>query len=100
MALLSNNHKIRLDLGTYCNLECPSCFRQVQTKHYNKENNTNLSSHPYLNKHWVTIEKVKKWFPELFLRERIKNITFDGATAEPSLNSDIFDFILFTIAFM
>jgi len=89
MALLSTNHKIRLDVGTFCNLECPSCFRQAQTKRWNRENNTNLSAHPYLNKHWVTIEKAKKWFPESFLKERIRNITFDGATAEPSLNSDL-----------
>ncbi len=93
MALLSTNHKIRLDLGTFCNLECPSCFRQAQTKEYNKENNTNLSYHPYLNKHWVTIDKVKRWFPEPFLKERINRIVFDGATAEPSLNSDILKII-------
>ena len=93
MALLSTNHRIRLDLGTYCNLGCPSCFRYVQTKDYNKEKNTNLPAHPYLNKHWVTIEKVKKWFPESFLKERVNNVTFDGATSEPSLNSDIFDIV-------
>ena len=93
MALLSTNHKIRLDLGTFCNLECPTCFRQAKTRRYNKENNTNLDSHPYLNKHWVTIEKAKKWFPVPFLDKRIRNMTFDGATAEPSLNPDFFELV-------
>ena len=32
MAILSNNHLLRIDIGNYCNLECPSCPRSTLTK--------------------------------------------------------------------
>jgi MoaA/NifB/PqqE/SkfB family radical SAM enzyme len=86
MAILSTGHKIRLDLGNYCNLDCPSCFRQAITKDYNKKNNTSYEYHPYLNNRYVTVDDVKTWFPVSFLNKHVQNMLFDGASSEPTLN--------------
>ena len=88
MSILSTGHKIRLDLGNYCNLDCPSCFRQEKTREYNKENNTNIKSHPYLNNHYVTLDEICKWFPKEFLTKRIYHMFFCGASSEPTLNPE------------
>lgn len=93
MAILSTEHEIRIDLGNYCNLDCPSCFRQSITESYNKEHDTKLEYHPYLNKRYVTLEDVVNWFPPSFLKQRVNRIKFNGATAEPTLNPEIFEII-------
>lgn len=97
MAILSTGHKIRLDLGNYCNLDCPSCFRQAITKDYNNKYETDLKYHPYLNNRYVTVDDVKQWFPKEFLSKRIKNMLFDGASSEPTLNpyfNEILDYFV------
>lgn len=86
MAILSTGHEIRIDLGNYCNLDCPSCFRQAMTKDYNEKNNTNHEYHPYLNNRYVTLDDVRDWFPVDFLTKRVSRIIFDGASSEPTLN--------------
>lgn len=86
MAILSSGHKLSIDIGNYCNLNCPSCFRVAQTDAYNRKNNTKLKNHPFLNTIHVTLDDAKQWFPEKFLRERISHVEFCGASSEPSLN--------------
>lgn len=86
MAILSEKHKISIDIGTFCNLNCPSCFRVTQTKAYNRRHKTSFKTHPYLNTHHVTLDQVKSWFPEKFLRERTYHVEFCGAASEPALN--------------
>lgn len=88
MALLSTGHKIRFDLGNFCNLDCPSCFRQSATKDYNESTKKNVKYHPYLNTHYVTRTEVEKWFPESFLKKHIEHMLFCGASSEPTLNPD------------
>lgn len=86
MAILSNNHKLSLDIGTFCNLSCPSCFRVIQTEGYNKRHNTNVKIHPYLNTHHITLEQAKTWFPKKFLQDRVHHVEFCGAASEPVLS--------------
>lgn len=93
MAILTNGHKIRLDIGNYCNLDCPSCFRQEMTRLYNREHNANVKYHPYLNKHNVTVDEIKDWFPPKFLRERVYEMSLCGASAEPSINPYCLDIV-------
>tara|TARA_S200002703_G_scaffold59893_1_gene51868 strand:+ start:334 stop:1380 length:1047 start_codon:yes stop_codon:yes gene_type:complete len=80
--LLNVDHKIRFDLGNYCNLACPTCFR-----------NTAASEHSYLNTHYVTIEEVQSWFPEKFLRNHVKEFIFNGASSEPTLNPHFMEIV-------
>jgi len=96
MTILSTEHEIRIDLGNYCNLNCPTCFRQVATKEYNKKHNTDYEYHPYLNKNYVTPDEIRKWFSVDFLEERVSTILFDGASFEPTLNpyfEEIIDYL-------
>lgn len=86
MAILSTGHEIRIDLGNYCNLDCPSCFRQVITKDYNNKHDTNHDYHPYLNRGYVSINDIRNWFPVDFLTKRVFRIILDGASSEPTLN--------------
>lgn len=75
MTILSEGHSVRFDLGNYCNLKCPTCFRYTTAK-----------GHPYLDSSYVTLEQVKTWFPEKFLRSRVRRFIFNGASSEPTLN--------------
>jgi MoaA/NifB/PqqE/SkfB family radical SAM enzyme len=86
MAILSNNHLLRIDIGNYCNLECPSCPRSTLTKTYNKKNKTLLNRHPYLNTHNISLDEVKQWFPKNFLVNHVREVMLCGAFAEPSLS--------------
>jgi len=86
MAILSEKHKISIDIGNYCNLKCPSCFRVVQTEVHNRRNNKKLKNHPFLNTIHVTLDQAKNWFPESFLKQKVCHVEFCGASSEPSLN--------------
>jgi molybdenum cofactor biosynthesis enzyme MoaA len=93
MSILSTGHKLSLDIGTYCNLSCPSCFRVSQTKSYNEKHKTNLKNHPYLNTHHVTLDQVKSWFPKQFLMDYVHHVEFCGAISEPALNPFCIDLV-------
>ena len=80
--LLNVDHKIRFDLGNYCNLACPTCFR-----------NTTASEHPYLNTRYVTAEEAQSWFPEKFLRNHVRQFIFNGASSEPTLNPHFMEIV-------
>lgn len=86
MSVLSSNHFIRIDLGNFCNLKCPSCFRQGMTRVWNSEHEIQVDKHPYLDNTHVTLEQIKEWFPEEFMRKRIGTLVFNGASSEPTLN--------------
>lgn len=94
--ILSTNHFIRFDLGNFCNLKCPSCFRQAQTKLWNKEHpylSKPVKKHPYLDKTHVTLDQVTNWFPEDFMRKRIGTLVFNGASSEPTLNPEFMEIL-------
>jgi len=80
--LLNTDHTIRFDLGNYCNLACPTCFR-----------NTTAAEHPYLNSHYVTPEECRQWFPEEFLRKHVREFIFNGASSEPTLNPQFMEIV-------
>lgn len=93
MAILSTGHKVRFDLGNFCNLDCPSCFRQSATKDYNSKRLEPVKYHPYLNTHYVTRNEVERWFPEKFLGDHIEHMLFCGASSEPTLNPEFVDIV-------
>lgn len=100
MSILDKNHKIRLDIGNYCNLDCPSCFRQEMTRLYNLEHKTSLRYHPYLNKHNVNMEEIQKWFPKKFLTTYVKEISLCGASSEASINPYCIDIVKYFLQFV
>lgn len=93
MSILSSNHKLRIDIGSNCNLECPTCTRQSITVDYNKKYNTNYKIHPALNKGSVSLKEIIKWFPFDFIESRLSIINLCGATAEPTLNPELIDIV-------
>lgn len=93
MAILSDNHVIRIDIGNYCNLDCPSCFRQEHTRLYNHEHGTNLNYHPYLNKKWITVDEISRWFPKHFLEKHVRKISLCGASSEATLSPHCLDIV-------
>ena len=93
MSLLTTGHKINIDIGNHCNLQCPHCMRQSITREYNKKNKTNLKQHPFLNTISVTVDDVKRWFSPEFLQERVKIVEFCGSLAEPTLNPYCIDLV-------
>ena len=69
---------IDVELTSFCNIDCPGCFRQV------KKNKV----HNVLNKDMISFEQLKKWidkkeFPNLTL------INFCGSIDEPTLHPEI-----------
>ena len=93
MSILSSNHRLRIDIGSHCNLECPTCVRQSITLSYNKKHNTDYKSHPLLNKGFVSLKDIIKWFPSNFIESRLSTIHLSGATSEPTLNPEIIDIV-------
>lgn len=93
MSILSEKHKLSIDIGTYCNLNCPSCFRPVQTKIHNQRHGTKLKNHPYFNTYHVTLNQAEEWFPKSFLHDRVYHVEFCGAISEPSLNPSCIDLV-------
>ena len=80
MNLLFNDHHIRLDLGNFCNLKCPSCFRTTWNA-------------PWLNTSHTKLDEVKQWFPQEFLDERVKTFNLNGASSEPTLNPQFMEIV-------
>jgi len=93
MSILGTGHKINIDLGNYCNLNCPNCMRVSMTNDYNKKYNSNIKTHPFLNKINVTLLDVQKWFPIEFLQKRVSIIEMCGSLAEPTLNPECIELV-------
>ena len=73
---------IDIELTSYCNIDCPGCFRQVKRS---KVNNI-------LNKDILTLKQIRKWvnkknFPNC------KLINFCGSIDEPTLHPEILDIL-------
>ena len=73
---------IDVELTSYCNIDCPGCFRQVKRKKIND----------ILDKDILTFEQLKRWitkksFPNLNL------LNFCGSIDEPSLHPEILEIV-------
>jgi len=73
---------IDIELTSYCNIDCPGCFRQVKRS---KVNNI-------LDKDILTLKQIRKWvnkknFPNC------KLINFCGSIDEPTLHPEILDIL-------
>lgn len=73
---------IDVELTSYCNIDCPGCFRQVKRKKVNDILDKGALTFRYLKK-WITKEN----FPNLNL------LNFCGSIDEPSLHPEIIDII-------
>ena len=69
---------IDVELTSFCNIDCPGCFRQVKNNKVNNILNKDVLSFNQLKK-WIT----KKEFPNLNL------INFCGSIDEPTLHPEI-----------
>ena len=73
---------IDIELTSYCNIDCPGCFRQVKRK---KVNNI-------LDKDVLTLKQIKKWIT----KEKFPNcklINFCGSIDEPTLHPELLDIL-------
>ena len=69
---------IDIELTSYCNIDCPGCFRQVKRKKVNH----------ILNKDVLTYKQIKKWIT----KEKFPNcklINFCGSIDEPTLHPEL-----------
>ena len=71
-----------IELTSFCNIDCPGCFRQVKRKVVDHILNTEMVSFEQLRK-WIT----PKEFPKL------KLINFCGSIDEPTLHPEILDIV-------
>ena len=73
---------IDIELTSFCNIDCPGCFRQVKN---DKVNNI-------LNKETISFDQLKKWIT----REEFPNLNllnFCGSIDEPTLHPEILDIV-------
>lgn len=73
---------IDVELTSFCNIDCPGCFRQIKREKVDH----------ILNKDIITLDQIKKWitrenFPNL------KLVNFCGSIDEPTLHPQIIDII-------
>ncbi len=73
---------IDVELTSFCNIDCPGCFRQIKRQKVNH----------ILNKDILTLNQLKKWitkktFPNLDL------LNFCGSIDEPSLHPEIIEIV-------
>ena len=73
---------IDIELTSYCNIDCPGCFRQVKR---NKVNNI-------LDKDVLTLEQIKKWITRKNF-PNCKLINFCGSIDEPTLHPELLDIL-------
>tara|TARA_B000000609_G_C24178410_1_gene355854 strand:+ start:466 stop:1392 length:927 start_codon:yes stop_codon:yes gene_type:complete len=73
---------IDVELTSFCNIECPGCFRQVKNNKVNSILNSDFLKFENLKK-WITIDD----FPNLNL------INFCGSIDEPTLHPEILDIV-------
>lgn len=69
---------IDIELTSYCNIDCPGCFRQVKRS---KVDNI-------LNKDVLTLEQIKKWITRKNF-PNCKLINFCGSIDEPTLHPEL-----------
>jgi len=90
--MISEFYNLNLELTDYCNLKCPTCSR---IKDYRLQEKKSLDEFSFVNRHSVSLEKYKTWFP-LETMKKIKSINFCGANGEPLLNKDFLDIVLYS----
>ena len=73
---------IDIELTSYCNIDCPGCFRQVKK---NKVNNI-------LNKENLTLKQIKKWITRKNF-PNAKLINFCGSIDEPTLHPELLEIL-------
>ena len=73
---------IDIELTSYCNIDCPGCFRQVKRK---KVNNI-------LDKNSLSLKQIKKWITRKNF-PNCKLINFCGSIDEPTLHPELLDIL-------
>ena len=73
---------IDIELTSYCNIDCPGCFRQVKRK---KVNNI-------LDKKSLSLKQIKKWITKKTF-PNCKLINFCGSIDEPTLHPELLDIL-------
>ena len=71
-----------IELTSFCNIDCPGCFRQIKRKVVNHILDTEMLSFEKLRK-WIT----PKEFPKL------KLVNFCGSIDEPTLHPELLDIV-------
>tara|TARA_B100000809_G_C15134980_1_gene530162 strand:+ start:2646 stop:3578 length:933 start_codon:yes stop_codon:yes gene_type:complete len=71
-----------IELTSFCNIDCPGCFRQIKRKTVDH----------ILNKEMLTFEALRKWItPKEF--PKLKLVNFCGSIDEPTLHPEILDIV-------
>ena len=73
---------IDVELTSYCNIDCPGCFRQVKRDKVNH----------LLDKESISLEQIKKWLT----RENFPNaklVNFCGSIDEPTLHPQLLEIV-------
>jgi len=71
-----------IELTSFCNIDCPGCFRQIKRKTVNH----------ILNKEMLTFEALRNWItPKEF--PKLKLVNFCGSIDEPTLHPEILDIV-------
>ena len=71
-----------IELTSFCNIDCPGCFRQVKRKVVND----------ILDKDMLTFDRLKKWItPSDF--PNLKLINFCGSIDEPTLHPEFLQIV-------
>jgi len=75
-----------IELTSFCNIDCPGCFRQVKRKTVNN----------ILNKDYIKLEDLKKWLNRDEL-PNLKLVNFCGSIDEPTLHPEFLKIVNFLI---
>ena len=73
---------IDIELTSFCNIDCPGCFRQVKRKKVND----------ILDKDMLTLKQIKKWINRKTF-PNCKLINFCGSIDEPTLHPEIIEIL-------
>ena len=73
---------IDIELTSFCNIDCPGCFRQVKRKKVND----------ILDKDNLTLKQIKKWVTKKNF-PNCKLINFCGSIDEPTLHPELLEIL-------
>ena len=73
---------IDIELTSFCNIDCPGCFRQVKREKVND----------ILDKDMLTLKQIKKWINRKTF-PNCKLINFCGSIDEPTLHPEIIEIL-------
>ena len=76
---------IDIELTSFCNIDCPGCFRQVKRKKVND----------ILDKDNLTLKQIKKWVTKKNF-PNCKLINFCGSIDEPTLHPELLELYIRT----